>query len=113
MLYYLSKKGEKNEKIANNKILMFLLAFVIFIPCVFLLSACGSNSTQDPQIVSIQATYKDNTFDFSNGHITVQYEDDLDFVSSDFKIVLKFDDNSTQEITSGFNFKIFKIVDTN
>ncbi len=101
------------KKIANNKILMFLLAFVIFIPCVFLLSACGSNSTQDPQIVSIQATYKDNTFDFSNGHITVQYEDDLDFVSSDFKIVLKFDDNSTQEITSGFNFKIFKIVDTN
>lgn len=99
--------------IVNNKVLVFLLTFVIIVLCGFLLTACDSDKDVEPQIQSIEATYKNDTFDFSNGRIELRYEDNLQFQSTDFIIRLIYDDSSTQEITSGFTFTIFKIVGTN
>ncbi|MDY4593072.1 MAG: hypothetical protein SO434_06710 [Eubacteriales bacterium] len=99
--------------IVNNKVLVFLLTFVIIVLCGFLLSACDFDKDVEPQIQSIEATYKNDTFDFSSGRIELRYEDNVQFQSTDFIIRLIYDDSSTQEITSGFTFTIFKIVGTN
>ncbi|MGN0789248.1 MAG: hypothetical protein ACI4MY_04860, partial [Christensenellales bacterium] len=99
--------------IVNKKFLVFLLTFVIIITSVFLLSACDSDEDVAPQIQSIEVRYKNDTLDFSGGSIDLQYQDDLQFTSTDFIVILNYDDSSTQQITSGFTFTIFKIVDNN
>ncbi|MGN0771713.1 MAG: hypothetical protein ACI4MI_03905 [Christensenellales bacterium] len=103
------------NNLASKKFLVLLLTFAIIISCAFMLSACNDDPDpiELPQLQSITARYKNDSIDFSSGSVDIPYHDGIQFLSADFKITLNYDDSSTQEITSGFTYRVYKIENNN
>ena len=104
------------DRIRNtNKILMFVLAVFMFMPCMLLLSACGgdnnNNNDNEPTVMFVTATYNGQAyaFDTTNGSANIEYSSNLTFPASDFSAVLHMSDGTNRTITSSdFTFTIYK-----
>lgn len=92
----------------------FLLAVVMFLPCAMLLTACdGADDTEQqltPPLSYIEAEFDSSIYNVvPNQPIVIDYRQDLSFNASDIRVVLKYDDGTSSEITSGFTFNVVKL----
>lgn len=92
----------------KKKFLSFVLAICLIIPFALVLTACKDKG--EPTLVTIEAYHIDSTYDFENG-VSVTYGESLPFTSNDFIVILKYSDGSSQNINTGFSYKIYRIED--
>lgn len=88
-----------------NALLLILIMFM----CPVFLWACGKE--QSPKVVDFSVQLQTDKYKFENGKIVVEYRTTpLVFSGSDFRVTLKYDDNSTIVVReNNLNYKGFKL----
>ncbi len=80
----------------KKRIMFFLLAFAMIIPCAFGLVACKEDVAKP---VSITVELSNNDYSMSNNTIEIPYGEKVELSDSDFTISLVFDDEETKVIS--------------
>lgn len=104
---------------AKKKSLFYFFVLFLFMPCFFMLSACGEpdenggNGNESQQISHISISYAGTTYNFDNsqGAVEIEYAENLNFQAQDFTIVIHYMNSTetTQISASGVEFSISKI----
>lgn len=92
----------------KKHLIVVFLILILFL-CPFCLTACNKN--QGPSVVDFSVQLEGDTYELVDGVITVVYQPEiLDISGADFKVTLKYDDNSSIVVRQkninykGFNF---------
>lgn len=94
----------------KKKIINFLLAIVMLVPCLFMFTACGGDDDKGPALSGIAVEYVGTGYTMTEGTITTTYGAKVALSVSDFKVTAVFDDQTTAalalktETTDGFTF---------
>jgi len=83
----------------KRKIAMMLLAFAIFLPCVFALTACGGNEQDNAKVTSVSVEFNSVDYELIDNTITIPYGQKLEFDNTDFTIVAHLDDGKDKEVS--------------
>lgn len=79
----------------KKKILMFVLAFSIILPCAVFFSACGEGN--NPKVIALDIVETEGNINHDNSWYigSIQYGEEFNL--NDFKLFLRYDDNTSKE----------------
>ena len=79
----------------KKKILMFVLAFSIILPCAVFFSACGEKN--NPKVIALDIVETEGNINHDNSWYigSIQYGEEFNL--NDFKLFLRYDDNTSKE----------------
>ena len=79
----------------KKKILMFVLAFSIILPCAVFFSACGEKN--NPKVIALDIVETEGNINHDNSWDigSIQYGEEFNL--NDFKLFLRYDDNTSKE----------------
>ena len=85
----------------KKKIATLLLAFAIFLPCVFFFTACDNEGSQDnAKVTGVSVELASSTgYELVDNTITIEYGAKVEIDSSDIIVNAVFDDGTTKLIT--------------
>lgn len=81
----------------RKKIANLFLAFALFFPCLFMFTACDTETANVTGIEVVLA--EDSSYQMTNNTITVQYGTKVSLDKDDFKVTAKLDDDTTKVIS--------------
>ena len=79
----------------KKKILMFVLAFSIILPCAVFFSACGGKN--NPKVIALNIVETEGNINHDNSWDTGSIQYGEEFNLNDFKLFLRYDDNTNKE----------------
>lgn len=79
----------------KKKILMFVLAFSIILPCAVFFSACGGKN--NPKVIALDIVETEGNINHDNRWDTGSIQYGEEFNLNDFKLFLRYDDNTSKE----------------
>lgn len=79
----------------KKKILMFVLAFSIILPCAVFFSACGGKN--NPKVIALDIVETEGNINHDNSWDTGSIQYGEEFNLNDFKLFLRYDDNTSKE----------------
>ena len=79
----------------KKKILMFVMAFAIILPCAVFFSACGEKN--NPKVIALDIVETEGNINHDNSWYigSIQYGEEFNL--DDFKLFLRYDDNTSKE----------------
>ena len=83
----------------KRKIAMMLLAFAIFLPCVFALTACGGKDQDNAKVTSISVEFNSVEYELIDNTVTIPYGQKLEFDNEDFTLIAHLDNGQNEEIS--------------
>ena len=79
----------------KKKILMLVMAFAIILPAAFLLSACGEKN--NPKVIALDIVETEGNINHYDSWYTESIQYGEEFNLNDFKLFLRYDDNTSKE----------------
>ena len=82
----------------KKKIAIILMAFVMLVPSLFLLTACGEEPFDSTKVSSIAVELVNENYTMTDNTITLSYGPKVSLSAEDFKVTATLDDNTTKEV---------------
>ena len=79
----------------KKKILMLVMTFAIILPAAFLLSACGEKN--NPKVIALDIVETEGNINHYDSWYTESIQYGEEFNLNDFKLFLRYDDNTSKE----------------